>query len=204
MMMCHASLLMKFWDYGILTAAYLYKHNPSIVLDNKLPMELLIGRTLDYNKLRILGSKCFLCLNDYCRTKLDDKLIPRIFLGYPHLSDSYICFEPKDGRIFISRDVTFVERDFSLNDQLDEDQDFSSMASSSHQIIGAPPIVSPVSKSSLSSDQLTMTLDEVLPPDIDLVVLRGPVIEEFGASNSSSKLGMGSLDDFGNSVFGSP
>lgn len=103
------------WDFGILTACYLYNRNPTRILHGKSPLEALFQRSPEYSKLRVFGCKCFPCLCPYRTNKLDVKSSPCIFVGYSVDQDAYLCLEPSNHRIFASRDVTFAEEDFSLN-----------------------------------------------------------------------------------------
>lgn len=59
----------------------------------------------------------------YRHSKLDGKSTPCVFLGYPTNQDGYICYDPQNGKSYISRDVVFIETDFSLNLLLHEGQD---------------------------------------------------------------------------------
>lgn len=43
---------------------------------------------------------------------------PLIFLGYPNGVNGYICYNPTIGKFILSRDVIFLEDDFSENSKL--------------------------------------------------------------------------------------
>lgn len=43
---------------------------------------------------------------------------PHVFIGYPDAIKGYICFNPTSGKTRMSRDVTFVEEDFTQNSDL--------------------------------------------------------------------------------------
>lgn len=40
---------------------------------------------------------------------------PHIFVGYLDNVNEYVCFNPANGKMMISRDVIFLENDFSKN-----------------------------------------------------------------------------------------
>lgn len=116
-LMKHAGLEEQFWDYGFMTAVYLYNRNPTKVLCDISPYEALHQRSPKYRKLRVFGSKCYLNLRPYRDNKLADKSAPFTFMGYPMNSEGYICMDMKDGRIVISRDVRFIENQFVAKPQ---------------------------------------------------------------------------------------
>lgn len=44
------------------------------------------------------------------------------FLGYPQNQDAYLCYDPIGRKMYISRDVRFLEEDFSINKYLCKDK----------------------------------------------------------------------------------
>lgn len=68
--------------------------------------------------MKVLGSKCFQCLRAYCKSRLDSKSIPCVFLGYLVKSDGYLYHDSMIEVTYTSRDVRFLEEDFSLNNLL--------------------------------------------------------------------------------------
>lgn len=98
-----------------MTTCYVYNQNPSSVLDDKSPMEVLFHRQPEYERLKVFGSGCYPCLRAQRNDKLDNKSRPCFFIGYFMTGDSYLCLDPSSRQIFNSRDVAFAEMDFSLN-----------------------------------------------------------------------------------------
>lgn len=92
----HVSLPMTFWDFGVMMVVHLYNQNPSTVLDKKYSYEALIGNKLNYSAIQIFGSKCFPCLHNYRKSKLDDKSMAFVFLGYSSLNAGYIFYNMED------------------------------------------------------------------------------------------------------------
>lgn len=103
------------WDFGVLTACYLYNRNPTKILHGKSPLKVLFKRSPEYSKLRVFSCKCFPCLCPNRANKLDVKSLLCIFVGYSVQQDAYLYLGPGSCRIFPSRDVTFDEEHFSLN-----------------------------------------------------------------------------------------
>lgn len=52
------------------------------------------------------------------RNKSTNQTTPHIFLGYPNYVNGYLCFNPITTKMLISRDVIFMEDDFSENSRL--------------------------------------------------------------------------------------
>ena len=77
--------------------------HPSIVFLEKKP---------EYTLLRTFGCTCWphLCL--YNTKKLAFRSKQCVFLGYSNQHKGFKCLDPKEGRVYISRDVTFDEQVF--------------------------------------------------------------------------------------------
>lgn len=96
----------------------------------KSPLEVLFVVSPDFSKIKIFDSKCFPYFRDYRSRKLYPKSSPCIFLDYPLTHDKYICLDLTSDCIYISRDVCFVEGDFSLYAYLNQQDDNDPFASS--------------------------------------------------------------------------
>lgn len=75
----HVSLPLEFWEFIVMTAAFLDDRNPSPILGNKSPIEVLFSTPSEYLRLRTFWSKCFPCLCEYRKGKLNGKSTPYIF-----------------------------------------------------------------------------------------------------------------------------
>jgi len=92
--------------------------NPTTTLGDISPLEALSHNVPDYDRLKVFGSRCFPCLRNQRENKLSPKSKPCVFLGYPRIprnQDGYLCYDPVDHKLYVSRDVRFVEGEFSLN-----------------------------------------------------------------------------------------
>jgi hypothetical protein len=78
-------------------------------LDNKSPYEAWFGRKPAVGHLRTFG--CLAYVKDVRPyvTKLQDRGKPMVFLGYVEGSKAYKVFDPKSGRVQVTRDVVFDE-----------------------------------------------------------------------------------------------
>lgn len=118
----HSGLPNEFWDFGVLTASYLYNRNSTPILNNKSPMEVLFKKLPEYKQFKFFGCVCYPCLRPYRNNKLNSKSVRCIFVGYSMSQNSYLCLEPESRRIYASRDVIFNEKDFTANKQYFGDQ----------------------------------------------------------------------------------
>ena len=99
----------QFWSYGVLTATYIINRLPSQVLDFQCPLEILQGKSPNISHLKIFGCQCFVHLHSNQRDKLDPRAIKCLFLGYSHTKKGYKCYDATRQKLYVSRDVRFVE-----------------------------------------------------------------------------------------------
>jgi len=111
-LLAHASVPLKFWDEACLTAVFLINRLPSKVINDQTPFERLFGHQPDYSFLRTFGCAVWPNLRPYNSKKLQFRSKRCVFLGYNNLHKGFKCLEPNEGRVYISRDVTFDETIF--------------------------------------------------------------------------------------------
>ncbi|KAG6397726.1 hypothetical protein SASPL_143896 [Salvia splendens] len=73
------------------------------------PQEAWSGRKPGIAHLRVFGSKVYAHVPDQTRSKLDDKSMPFIFIGYDSNTKGYKLYDPTSQKTMISRDVEFDE-----------------------------------------------------------------------------------------------
>lgn len=77
---------------------------------NRTPYEVITGRKADLSNLRIFGTRVkVLRPPKYRKTKVGPKTWCVIHLGYSP-GDAYAAYIHKLGRLFVSKDVTFIEK----------------------------------------------------------------------------------------------
>jgi hypothetical protein len=71
------------------------------------PLEILKERKIKLDHIRVFGCACFVHVkrND----KLDRNSVKTIFLGYSSEKKCYKCYDPTNHKLYISRDVSFLE-----------------------------------------------------------------------------------------------
>ena len=108
-MLFNFGLKKNFWAKAVRTTCYLLNRSPTTTLDGSIPEEIWIGKKLNYSHLKIFGCEAFVHIPKENRTKLDDKSMKCIFLGYVDEDLGYHLWDPIKHKIIRSRDVIFNE-----------------------------------------------------------------------------------------------
>jgi transposase InsO family protein len=111
-LLAHASMPLKYWDEAFFTAVFLINRLPSKVINDVTPLERLLGTKPDYTFLRTFGCAVWPNLRPYNTKKLAFRSKQCVFLGYSHMHKGFKCLDPKEGRVYVSRDVVFDESVF--------------------------------------------------------------------------------------------
>ncbi|KAG8497686.1 hypothetical protein CXB51_007144 [Gossypium anomalum] len=151
-MLAHTAMPLTYWHDAFSTAVYLINRLPSHFLANLSPYEKLFQVSPDYSCLRTFGCMCFPNLRPYNTHKLHFRSTHCTFLGYSPYHKGYRC-QDANGRIYVSRHVTFNETDFPFKTIPTKSAPISSTPQTSSKLF--------VLSSSLSS---TPTSTRVLPP----------------------------------------
>lgn len=91
------------------TTCYLINRSPTTTLDGDISKEVWIAMKVNYSHLKIFGCEVFVHIPKENRTKLDDKSMKCIFLGYADGEFGYHLWDLVKHKIIISRDVIFNE-----------------------------------------------------------------------------------------------
>lgn len=103
------------WDEVAKTVNYIQNRLPCRALNLLTPEEAFTGQKPNISHLKVVGCLAFCHVPKEKRNKLDQKSIPStLFLGYDEHSKAYRCWNPLSKKVVISRDVNFIENQFSL------------------------------------------------------------------------------------------
>ncbi|KAL0301929.1 UNVERIFIED_CONTAM: hypothetical protein Sradi_6469700, partial [Sesamum radiatum] len=92
--------------------------NPLIKTVPQTPYKIWHGKPASYKYLRVWGSLA------YVKRLMGDKLDSRSslcrFVGYPKETMGYYFYDPSEQKIFVSRNIVFLEKDFPTDSQREE------------------------------------------------------------------------------------
>ena len=93
----------------MLTTCYLVNIIPLVPLGFDILEKVWTGKEISYNYLKVFGCKAFIHVPNEERTKLDDKAISCIFIGYVDEEFGYKFLDLKLRKVIRRRDVVFHE-----------------------------------------------------------------------------------------------
>ncbi|KAJ9551062.1 hypothetical protein OSB04_015107 [Centaurea solstitialis] len=111
-MLNQSGLPTNLWGEALLTACYIHNRITSRVIPTS-PYELWKGRKPDLDYFRVWGCVAYYRTPDPKRSKLGDRAIKSIFVGYAVNSPAYRLLDKETGVIVESRGVDFLEDKFS-------------------------------------------------------------------------------------------
>src|SRR3954470_6159851 len=146
-MMSQPDLPLAFWGYALETAAFTLNRVPSKSVD-KTPYEIWTGKRHILSFLKIWGCEAFV------KRLQSDKLAPKsdkcIFVGYPRETLGYYFYNRQEGKVFVARHGTFLEKEFLTRKaggrtvQLEEVRDKPLGEDTASDAITAEPVSEPV------------------------------------------------------------
>ena len=86
---------------------------PSVLLDGKTLYEILYGQAPSYKHIRTFGCLCYAHNQNINKDKFANWSQKRIFVGYSFGKKGWRLYDLESGEYFVSRDVIFVEAEFS-------------------------------------------------------------------------------------------
>ena len=104
-MLSNSGLENNFWAEAVRTACYLINRSPTTALDCSILEEVWTSKNLNYSHLKIFECEAFVQIPKENRTKLDDKSIKCIFLGYVDEEFGYHLWYPIKHKSIRSGDV---------------------------------------------------------------------------------------------------
>jgi Reverse transcriptase (RNA-dependent DNA polymerase)/gag-polypeptide of LTR copia-type/Integrase core domain/GAG-pre-integrase domain/Domain of unknown function (DUF4219)/Zinc knuckle len=100
----------RFWAEAVATAVYILNVSPTKALIDITPFEAWTGSKPSVSHLRIFGCIGYGFVEQHKRSKLDDKSIKYIFIGYCLQTKGYRLFDPLSEKVVVSRNVKFDEK----------------------------------------------------------------------------------------------
>ncbi|XP_070054809.1 uncharacterized protein [Nicotiana tomentosiformis] len=120
------------------TAVYLINKLPTRVLDGKSPYEMLHGKPLKIEHLRVFGCICYASI-----LPKGDKLSPRarrtVLIGYSETQKGYMLFNLDSKTFLVSRDVSFRENFFPFKQLAESSEDLFLSSSIEHTECAVQP-----------------------------------------------------------------
>jgi hypothetical protein len=108
-MMSLTDLPMSFWGYALETAAFILNRAPSKSVETT-PYELWYGKKPKLSFLKVWGCEAY--VKKLQPDKLESKAEKCIFVGYPKETIGYIFYNPTEGKTFVAKSGTFLEKEF--------------------------------------------------------------------------------------------
>ena len=89
-----------------MTACYIINRGPHSGIDFKIPFEIWSGKLPSFLNLKIFGCVAYYHVSE---GKLDPRAKVGCFVGYSDDVKGFRIYSPSEGRVILSRDVTFDE-----------------------------------------------------------------------------------------------
>lgn len=104
-----AELEKRFWAEAVNMAAYVVNRSVNRSLGRKVPEEVWRGKRIDVSNLKIFSTPVTVLIPEIYRKKLDPKSKQLVFVGYSETQKAMRCLDVKIRKVFVSRDVKFLE-----------------------------------------------------------------------------------------------
>jgi hypothetical protein len=102
----------KFWGEAVMTVVYTLNRSPTRSVEGRTSYEAWHGKKPSVHHLRVFGCIAYMKITRPHLTKLDDRGLKTVFIGYEPGSKAYRLYDPVSGRVQVSRDVAFDENTF--------------------------------------------------------------------------------------------
>ena len=91
-------------------AVFILNRAPTKALKGKTPFKAWYGRKPSMSFLRTFGCIGHVRKTKLVLTKLEDRSTPMVLLGYEEGTKAYRLYDPRGGKVVVSRDVVFNEK----------------------------------------------------------------------------------------------
>ena len=110
-MMSLTDLPLLFWGYVLKTDAFTFNRAPSKSVETT-PYEPWFGKKPKLSFLKVWG--CDTYVKRLKSDKLEHKSEKCVFIGYPKETVGYTFYQRSEGKIFVVKNGSFLEKEFSL------------------------------------------------------------------------------------------
>jgi hypothetical protein len=108
-MLSGAGLEQRFWAKAVATTCYQVNRSPTSALVGKTPMEVWSGKKPSIRHLHVFGCEAYAHVPMEKRSKLENKAVKCIFIGYSAGVKGYKLWDPVTSKVLYSRNVIFRE-----------------------------------------------------------------------------------------------
>ena len=108
-MMSLTDLPVSFWGYALETAAFILNRAPSKSVETT-PYELWYAKKPKFSFLKVWGCEAY--VNKLQPHKLEPKSEKVVFVGYPQETVGYTFYNQVEGKTFVAKTGTFLEKEF--------------------------------------------------------------------------------------------
>lgn len=99
----------SFWADAVQWTNHVLNRSPITIVKDMTPEEAWSGCKPSVEQFRIFGSIEYVHIPDVKRTKLDDKSVKCIIIGYSSESKAFKMFDPVEKKAYVCRDVILEE-----------------------------------------------------------------------------------------------
>ncbi|GAA5830367.1 hypothetical protein JCM3770_000664, partial [Rhodotorula araucariae] len=103
------------WAEAMHAFVFVKNRSPHAALRGRVPLAAWRGRPVRVDMLRVWGCRAWHTVTNG-RSKLDDKALPLIFVGYDGDTAAYRLFDPATRKVIRSRDARFLEHEFPMRE----------------------------------------------------------------------------------------
>ena len=100
----------RFWGEAVTTTVFILNRVPTKALKGVTPFEAWYGHKPSVSFLQTFGCISHVRKTKLVLTKLEDKSTPIVLLGYEEGTKAYRLYDPRGGKVVVSRNVVFDEK----------------------------------------------------------------------------------------------
>jgi transposase InsO family protein len=121
-MLKHMKMPNQLWAEAVATAVYIRNISPTKALSDMTPFEVWNGFKPSVSHLKVFGCIGYVFIEKHKRSKLDEKSVKCVFIGYCTQTKGYRMYNPITEKVIVSRNVEFDESSaWRWNDKDDDE-----------------------------------------------------------------------------------